>query len=202
MRSHIRPRSSFARIRLRQALIIWAIIMSVCCVAQAAEFDGIQLPDTVEAGGKTLQLNGYGRRTYSFLGIHVYVASLYLEHPSSSAEQILRSPETKLLTVKFERNVSAEDARKAWREGFANNCQPPCQIDPADLATFLAAVPAMQEGDVFSLLFTPRGATVTVGGQPLGPVIKPQFAEAMLATFLGPKPASPSLKQALLRGHA
>jgi hypothetical protein len=187
---------------LRSALILCAIMMPVWCAAQAAEFDGIQLPDTVQAGGKTLQLNGFGRRTYSFLGIHVYVASLYLEHLSSNAEQILRSPETKLLTVKFERSISAEDARKAWREGLANNCQAPCHIDPEDLATFLAAVPAMQEGEVFSLLFTQRGATVTVGGQPLGTVIKPQFAEAMLATFLGPRPASPDLKQGLLRGHA
>jgi hypothetical protein len=201
-RSVITPRSSFARIALRRALVIFAIIMPVWFVAQAAEFDGIQLPDTVQAGGKTLQLNGVGRRTYSFLGIHIYVASLYLEHLSSNAEQILRSPETKLLIVKFERSISAEDARKAWREGLANNCLPPCQIDPQDLETFLAAVPAMREGDVFSLMFTQRGATVTVGGQPLGPVIKPQFAEAMLATFLGPRPASPSLKQALLRGSA
>jgi hypothetical protein len=169
--------------------------------AQAAELDGVQLPDTIEAGGKTLQLNGFGRRTYSFLGIHVYVASLYLEHLSTNPEQILRSPETKLLIVRFERSVSAEDARKAWRNGFANNCQAPCHLDPADVERFLAEVPAMQEGDVFSLLFTPQGAKVTVGGKSIGTVPKPQFAEAMLATFLGPRPAAPNLKQALLRGH-
>jgi hypothetical protein len=174
----------------------------VWCLAQAAEFDGVQLPDTIQAGGKTLQLNGFGRRTYSILGIHIYVASLYLEHLSSDPGQILRSPETKLLNVRFERNVSEEDARKAWRDGLANNCQPPCQLDPSDVEKFLAQVPAMQEGDVFSLLFTQHGATVTVGGQQIGTISKPQFAEAMLATFLGPRPASPSLKRALLRGHA
>jgi hypothetical protein len=171
-------------------------------VAEAAVFDGIQIPDTVEAGGKTLQLNGVGRRTYSFLGIHVYVASLYLEHLSTDPQQIIRSPETKLLTVRFERNVSAEDARKAWRDGFANNCQAPCRLDPADVEKFLAEVPAMQAGDVFTLLFTQHGATVTVGGQLIGTVSKPEFAQAMLATFLGPRPASPNLKQDLLRGHA
>jgi hypothetical protein len=173
----------------------------VWCLAQAAEFDGVQLPDTIQAGGKTLQLNGFGRRTYSILGIHIYVASLYLEHLSSDPGQILQSPETKLLNVRFERNVSEEDARKAWRDGLANNCQPPCQLDPSDVEKFLAQVPAMQEGDVFSLLFTQHGATVTVGGQLIGTISKPQFAEAMLATFLGPRPASPSLKRALLRGH-
>jgi Chalcone isomerase-like len=186
---------------LRRALIICAIIAPVWFVAQAAEFDGVQLPDTIEAGGKTLKLNGFGRRTYSFLGIHVYVASLYLEQLSSNPEQIMHSPETKLLTVRFERSVSAEDARKAWRDGFANNCQAPCHLDPEDVERFLAEVPAMREGDVFSLLFRQHGATVTVGGQQIGVIAKPQFAEAMLATFLGPRPASPRLKQELLGGH-
>ena len=40
----MRPCSFFAHIPLRRALIVWAIIMFVCCVAEAAEFDGIQLP--------------------------------------------------------------------------------------------------------------------------------------------------------------
>jgi hypothetical protein len=190
-----------ARVRLRRAIILFAIIAPVWFSSQAAEFDGVQLPDTIEAGGKTLTLNGFGRRTYSFLRIHVYVASLYLERLSSNPEQIIRSPETKLLTVRFERSVSAEDARKAWRDGLANNCQAPCHLEPEDVEKFLAEVPAMREGDVFSLLFTQRGATVTVGGQQIGTVSKPEFAEAMLATFLGPRPASPQLKQQLLSRH-
>lgn len=200
--NRIKPSLSSVCICLQRALIVFAIIAPAWSVARAAEFDGVQLPDTVQAAGKTLQLNGFGRRSYSILGIHIYVASLYLEHLSSNPEQILQSPETKLLTVRFERSVSAEDARKAWREGLANNCQAPCHLDPDDVERFLAEVPAMQEGDVFSLLFTQSGATVTVGGQQIGTISKRAFAEAMLATFLGPRPASPSLKQALLRGPA
>ena len=44
--------------------------------AQAAELDGVQLPDTLQVDGKTLHLNGFGLRTYSILGIHIYVADL------------------------------------------------------------------------------------------------------------------------------
>lgn len=171
-------------------------------VAHAAELDGVQMPDTLQVDGKTLHLNGFGLRTYSILGIHIYVAGLYLEHLNTDPEQILQSPETKLLRVRFQRSVSAEDARKAWREGLANNCQAPCHVDPDDLERFLAEVPAMQNGDDFSLLFTRNGATVTVNGQQIGTISNRQFAEAMLATFLGPRPASPKLKQQLLAGHA
>jgi hypothetical protein len=169
-------------------------------VAHGAELDNMQIPDTLEVNGRTLHLNGYGLRTYSILGIHIYVASLYLERSSTSPEDIIRSPETKLLTVRFEHNISADDARKAWRDGLANNCTAPCHLDPQDVERFLAVVPAMHTGDNYSLLFNQHNATVTVSGRQIGTITSPQFAEAMLATFLGPKPASPSLKQELLRG--
>ena len=120
---------------------------------------------------------------------------------STDPEEIIRSPETKLLIVQFERNVSAEQARKAWRDGLLNNCEAPCHLDPADVEKFLAVVPAMHNGDNYSLLFTQSGATVMVSGRQIGTISQPQFAEAMLATFLGPKPASLKLKWELLGGH-
>jgi hypothetical protein len=125
------------------------MIMPGGFVAHPAELDGVQVPDALQVDGRTLHLNGYGLRTYSILGIHIYVASLYLEHLSTSAEEIIRSPETKLLLVRFEQ----------------------------------------------------QSATVTVGGQQIGTISSPQFAEAMLWTFLGRAPASPKLKQELLGGY-
>jgi hypothetical protein len=151
--------------------------------------------------GKTLVLNSYGLRTYSILGIHVYVAGLYLERSSTDPAKILRSPETKLLVVRFVRNVSADQARKAWRDGLANNCKSPCYLDPSDVDEFVAAIRAMHIGDNYSLLFTQQVTTVAVSGRQIGTILQPKFAEAMLATFLGPAPASPKLKQDLLRGH-
>ena len=62
-------------------------------------------------------------------------------------------------------------------------------------------MPAKNVGDNYSLLFTQTGATVTVNGHQIGIISQPLFAEAMLATFLGPVPASLRLKRELLRGH-
>jgi hypothetical protein len=197
-----RSRRSFIRSWLPQpALVTLAILVPFWFVAHAAELDGVQVPDTLQVDGKTLHLNGFGLRTYSILGIHIYVASLYLEHLSTNPEEIIRSPEAKLLTVRFERSVSADDARKAWRDGLENNCEAPCHLDPQDVERFLAVMPAMHVGDNYSLLFTQNGASVTVSGKQIGTDSQPQFAESMLATFLGPKPASPRLKQELLQGH-
>jgi hypothetical protein len=169
--------------------------------AQAAELDTVQLPDTLRVDGKTLHLNGFGLRTYSVLSIHIYVVGLYLEHPSTDAHEIIASREIKLLDIRFEHDVSADRSRKAWRDGLENNCKAPCHLDPEEVARFLDAMPAMHAGDNYSLLFTQNGVTVTVSGHQIGMISQPLFAEAMLATFLGPAPASPRLKHDLLRGH-
>jgi hypothetical protein len=66
---------------------------------------------------------------------------------------------------------------------------------------FLAGVPDMNAGDSYAIVFTRRGATILLNAREIGSIEHRQFAEAMLATFLGPKPAMERLKQALLAGH-
>jgi hypothetical protein len=193
--------------RLRRILVTrWLflvpiIIMSFLFAAHAAELDGAQIPDALPVGGKTLHLNGFGLRTYSILGVHIYAASLYLERPSTNPEEVIHSPETKLLMVRFEHNIGVDEARNSWKTGFENNCVAPCHLNPEDVQRFLSQVPAMHSGDNFNLQFWQNGATISVNGQQIGTINNRQFAEAVLATFFGPKPASEKLKQELLRGH-
>jgi hypothetical protein len=136
------------------SIILMAIIIVVLFrfVAHAAELGGLQIPDTLQVDGKILHLNGFGRRSYSIFNIHIYVASLYLEHFNTNPDEIIRSPETKLLTVRFERSITADRARQAWRENFKDNCMAPCHLDPGDVERFLSEVPAMHVGDSFYLL--------------------------------------------------
>jgi Chalcone isomerase-like len=165
----------------------------------AATLEGVTMPDARMVSGTQLVLNGMGLRTYSILGIRIYVAGLYLERRSSDAEAILRSPEKKLLDVRFLRDVDAENARKSWRTGFANNCQPPtCTVNQADVDRFISHVPAVRRGDESVMLFTSKGAVVTFNGRSMGDIDDPHFANVMLRTFLGPAPASQQLKRALL----
>src|ERR1700678_260058 len=89
------------------SLVMFVIFVSFCLASPGIELDGIQVPATLQVDGRTLYLNGYGVRTYSILRIHVYVASLYLEHLSTDPNEIIQSPETKLLAVKFEHALSA-----------------------------------------------------------------------------------------------
>jgi hypothetical protein len=181
-----------------RSLILAAVALAPVSVASAAELDGIAMPDARMANGTQMRLNGIGLRTYSLLGIRIYVAGLYLERQSANADTILRSPEMKLLDIRFLRDVDAEDARTAWRDGFEQNCKAPCYLDPHDVQRFLASVPSMHKGDETTLLFTAKGVHVTVNGQPMGNIGDPHFAQTMLATFIGPEPPTPRLKRELL----
>src|SRR4051794_23015873 len=185
---------------VRGSILAIAILASLS-VAHAADLDGVSMPDTRVTDGKQMRLNGIGLRTYSVLGIRIYVAGLYLERRSGDPDAILQSSERKLLDIRFLRDVGAEDARQAWRDGFEQNCRAPCYLDPRDVDRFLAAVPSMRKGDATTLLFTSNGVQVTVNGRSMGDIGNPHFAKTMLATFIGPEPPTPRLKRELLGGR-
>ena len=166
--------------------------------AAAAELDGVAMPNVRPAAGVTLRLNGMGMRTYSVFRIHIYVAGLYLEQPSSDGEAILNSDQTKLLEVRFVHDVDVEQARKAWIDGFAGNCTAPCHLPEGEVAHFLDAVPAFRRGDGSILLFTHGTAQISVNGQMLGTVTDPIFARVILATFIGHAPPTDRVKRELL----
>jgi hypothetical protein len=176
--------------------LIWAVVIIVTLsVAHAADLEGVSMPDTRVVDGIQMRLNGIGLRTYSVLGIRIYVAGLYLERRSGDPNTIIHSQQRKLLDIRFLRDVDAEDARKAWQDSFEQNCTPPCYLGAHDLQRFLAAVPSVHKGDDSTLLFTSEGVHVTFNGRLMGDIPDPQFAELMLATFIGAVPPTPRLKR-------
>ncbi len=180
-----------------RGLMFAAVGSIVLSAAHAANLDGVSLPDTQWSNGKQLLLNGIALRTYSVFNIHIYVAGLYLEHPSHDPDAIMDSPEIKLLDLRFVHDVDADDARRAWQDGFEQNCKAPCRLDPSTVRQFIAAVPSIEKGDETTLLFTPSGVAVTTNGRPMGRITDPQFSQTILATFIG-APPTPRLKRELL----
>jgi hypothetical protein len=185
-----------------RSVVLALLALTPCTSTHAAELDGVAMPGARVVDGAPVRLNGIGLRTYSIFGIHIYVAGLYLERRSDDPDSILHSPERKLLDIRFLRDVNAEDARQAWKNGFESNCRPPqCRLDPRDVQRFLDAVPPMHKGDQTILLFTPKGVDVTLNGKQMGDITDPHFAETMLATFIGPAPPTHRLKRELLGEH-
>jgi long-chain acyl-CoA synthetase len=188
------------RVTMIRRWFLAVVTFGYLSVGNAAELHGVSMPDVRVTNGVPLQLNGIGLRTYSIFKVPIYVAGLYLERRSNNPDAILHSPETKLLNIRFLRDVSVEAAQNAWREGFENNCKGPCHLNPDYVQRFLAAVPPIREGDETMLLFTANGVNVTINGRPTGNITDPQFAYVILATFIGAEPPTPRLKRELLGG--
>jgi len=182
-------------------LLFAAIAFGHVVAGYAAELHGVSLPDSRVIDGIQLQLSGIGLRTFSIFEVTIYVAGLYLERRNNNPDAILHSPEKKLLDIRFLHDVTAEDARHAWLDGFQKNCKAPCHLDPGDVQRFLVAVPRIQQGDQSTLLFLPTGVKVTINGQLTGSITDPIFAQVILATFIGSEPPTPRLKRELLGGH-
>jgi hypothetical protein len=77
--------------------------------------------------------------------------------------------------------------------------------DRIDDAPAMAPVPddgvhddSRGRGHESTLLFTSGGVHVTFDGRLMGDIPNPQFAELMLATFIGAVPPTPRLKRELL----
>lgn len=198
---HFRRRAgrAFRRSVLARGLALAALVATPWSTILAAELAGITLPDTRVVDGKPLLLNGIGLRTYSFLGIKIYVAGLYLPQRNDNPEAILQSPGPKVLEIRFLRDVDAEQAHKSWRNGFANNCRPPeCFVNQQDVERFISQVPAVHRGDQSTLVFSSRGVVLTLNGRTEGDINDNHFAEVILRTFLGPSPPTQQLKRELL----
>lgn len=183
--------------RFRHACLTGVLAM-FASFAVAATYDGITVPDSRIVEGTPLLLNGIGLRTASIFNVHVYVAALYVEHPSTDPEVILRSPDRKMLELHFVHDIDAIAARKAWQEGFNRTCRAPCQLPQPELAQFLATVPSVHPGDVARFVFRQDGLFVLLGNQQIGKVSDTNFIQVILAMFIGPAPASERLKQELL----
>ena len=165
--------------------------------AAAKELAGVNMPDSLSVGGKTLKLNGVGLRKKAIF--KVYVGGLYLETPSKDAAAILASDEAKAVRMTFLRDVDKKKLTDAFAEGFEANAKEKAAAQKAAIAKLYALIPDVKDGETLSLAYVPgAGTTVSHGDKVLGVIEGKEFAEALFALWLGPKPPSEDLKKGML----
>lgn len=199
MTTHVRARRGRTRRLPACVLALGTSLLLAAPRAQAAELDGIQMPNQAYVDDTRLALNGLALRTATMLNLHVYVVGLYLTQPSHDADAIIASSTPKLLRFVFKRDVDVDKVRDSWRKSLERNCQAPCSLPEAEVAQFLSRVPAMHAGDVVEVLFTAQGVTFSVNGHPLGEVTDPTLCRVILLGYIGPD-ASPRLVRDAILG--
>lgn len=173
-----------------------------CGGAQALELHGVHLPEQTQQGASTLALNGAGTRSVLFF--KVYVAGLYLPHPTHSASDALAMPGPKLMRLVMLREVSGKELGEKLDASLRANLTPArlAELAPslARLHELFASQRALREGQHVELSDEPgTGVVLRLDGRALGePLAQPGLFDALLRVWIGASPADASLKRELL----
>jgi hypothetical protein len=182
---------------MRKAALLLAFLSSTL-TAQAANIGGANLSDTTTAGGQNLVLNGGAVRKKLF--IKVYAAGLYLPAKQTSSERILAADTARQMVMHFLYDVEKEKIADAWQEGLQANTPNTTPAVKQAFSTLSSWMEDMNKGERIVLTYVPgAGTTVEVKGKVKGVLPDKAVADAILATWIGPKPGpGEDFKTALL----
>ncbi len=190
--------------QLKQLLTVLSLAL-LPWTAQAAEFEGIKLPDSVRVseGGPELLLNGAGLRT-RFL-FRVYVGALYVQKKTGAAGAVINDAGAKRMALYMLRELPADQFADALEDGLKNNNAadelPKLEARVKQLRAVFDAVKIARVGDVIVIDFLPgAGARITINGDVKAMIAGEDFSRALLRIWLGDKPADSDLKKGLLGG--
>jgi hypothetical protein len=181
---------------LLPAAVIAAAVLFVATPATAQEQaqaadgvtrDGVTLPTTVDADGSTLVLNGLGLRKKAIF--KVYVAGLYLPARSADAAAILAADQPRRIVLQFLRGVSQDQMCDAMYEGLTNNTPGHTAELKAKFDDFCSMMVKIEKGEQFVFTYLPgTGTVIEAKGERKGVIEGKDFADALFASWLGPKP--------------
>lgn len=183
---------------MQKLVIILVTALLVAPALLAGTLANVTMADEVLVADATLHLNGMGLRRK--LGIKIYVAGLYIEDKTNSADDVLSAPGPKRISMHYLTD-KATDKRMdaAWIKGFKTNSQDQYEILEDRVMTFVEFLGDMKAGDVVDCTMIPgQGTTVTLNGEEIGIIEGDDFQTALLRVGLGPNPPTRALKKGLL----
>ena len=182
-----------------------AALLSTTCFA--LEVENVKVADHVALGGGAppLVLNGAGVR-HKLAFLKIYVGALYLPVKKTSAEEVLRDPGPKRVSM----HVLVDELTAKELTASLNNALAANHI-PAELALIesriqelnrmMSSLGALRKGGVVLIDYLPGvGTRVTVNGEQKITIRGEDFFRALLRIWIGAKPVDGRLRDAMLGG--
>jgi hypothetical protein len=182
--------------------IALSLLLPFASSAATIDVSGVKLEDRITLADKPLVLNGAGVRYKAVF--KVYTAGLYLSQKADTPEAVLATPGPKRITITMLRDIDSAELGKLFSRGMEDNM---------DRSAFSRLIPGvlrmsqvfsdhkkLKEGDNFLVDWVPgTGTVLTIKGKVEGePFKEPEFFDALVRIWLGPKPADHLLKEVLL----
>jgi hypothetical protein len=169
--------------------------------AGAATVAGAKIEDSVAVNNQNLVLNGAGIRKKFF--IKVYVGALYLSAKQSNAAAILAADAPRRMVMHFVFDVDKGKIAEAWGEGLADNTPNASPEVKTAFKTLASWMEDVKDGQRIVLTYVPGiGTTVEVAGKNKGTLGGKAVADAILNTWIGPKPGPGTDFKAAVLGQA
>jgi hypothetical protein len=174
--------------RLKITPLLLSLMLLVPVVATAASLAGVTLEDKTVVNGQPLVLNGLGLRKKFF--IKVYVGGLYLQSKSSNPAAILAADSPRRMVMSFLYSVSMDQMCEAWEEGLEANTPNSSAEVKGGFKTLCSLMEAIPKDHRLVITYVPgTGTIVEINGKVKGTIPGKATADAIVATWIGPKPA-------------
>lgn len=167
--------------------------------ASALTVEGVDVPETYQAMGTELKLNGAGTRSKWFMDL--YVGGLYVPESISDGEAVINADEPQAITLHIISGmITSERMTEATLEGFKASTDGNMAPVQDDIDQFMAVFQEeIKEGDVFDLVYLPgEGVRVLKNGEVRDTVGDLAFKKALFGIWLSDKPAQENLKERML----
>ncbi len=184
------------------ACVTLALVGSPALHAQTAEMVGVHYEPTVRADGKELTLNGTGVAYRAM--VKLYAVGLYLPGKAHQTAEVLGQSGAKQLRFVMLRSMRVDELGKLITRGIETNCsrQDFFGLIPAirTMGEQFSHIQRLNAQDVFTIAYAPdQGTSFLINGTPVDTPIKdPGFFPAILKVWLGDRPTTSDLKNALL----
>jgi hypothetical protein len=168
--------------------------------AGAGELAGVSMPDAVTVADHSLALNGMGLRKKFF--VKVYVAGLYLPQRMTDGAAVLAADTPRQMVMDFLYDVGKDKLCEGWYEGLAANTPDASAALKKDFDTLCGLMEDVVKGQAYTFTYLPgEGTSVVLEGEQKGTVAGKEFADSLLAAWIGAKPGpGEDFKKALLGG--
>jgi len=150
--------------------------------------NGVTMSETIDVAGHTLALNGMALRK-KFI-IKVYVAGLYVGSKSHKADEILAADAPRQMVMHFISGHGTKDKIcGAWSDGLKDNTPGASAELKQQFVELCGMMQDIKNGERLTITYVPgTGTTINIADTDRGTIQGKEFADALLACWIGPKP--------------
>ena len=174
------------------ALALYLALVSEVCA---------ELGPQLKIGKQTLQLNGAGTRTKTF--VQIYESGLYLLRPTNHSQEILDADELMAIRIRITSGfVSRASLVASLQEGLVQSTGGRAKEFGEEVEQLTAILKdEVKKNDVYDFVHVPsKGLYIVKNGTIQGVIPGLAFKKALFGIWLSDSPVDKELRQAMLSG--